>query len=108
MGHLTYIFWLTIFIWIPIVLMLVIDYKYFLRYKKTLFYCSLSALVFSLPWDFWAIKTHVWYFSADKILGLWILGIPIEEYFFIIFIIFATVEVCLLTLTLKKFMGKKA
>jgi 15-cis-phytoene synthase/lycopene beta-cyclase len=81
-----------------------IDYKYLLHYKKTLVYCVLSALIFSLPWDYWAIKTNVWFFPAEKIVGVWMFGVPLEEY---LFIIFATLEICILTLFLKNMLTKK-
>ena len=81
-----YIYWLTIFVWVPIILLWIRNWEYLIRYKRTVLYCVLWALIFSVPWDFWAIQTRIWIFPSDTNVGFWIGSIPLEEYFFIIFV----------------------
>jgi lycopene cyclase domain-containing protein len=40
------------------------------------------ALVFSIPWDIFAVTNHLWFFPKEGNIGFLILGLPIEEYLF--------------------------
>ncbi|OGH42612.1 MAG: hypothetical protein A3H79_03435 [Candidatus Levybacteria bacterium RIFCSPLOWO2_02_FULL_36_8b] len=82
----------------PTLLMWIYNFKILRLYKKTLFACVFWALVFSVPWDYWAIKTKIWNFPNNTNLGIWFGGLPLEEYLFIIFVTF---EISTLTLVLK-------
>lgn len=94
----TYIKWLLIFVWLPTLILWSTNFNLLKRYKKTLWFCVFCALAFSVPWDFWAIKTKIWVFPQDTNLGIWFGGLPLEEYLFIIFV---TLEISTLTLVLK-------
>ncbi len=49
-------------------------------------------LVVYLIWDFWAISKGSWFFDADQILGVMLLGkLPIEEFLFFIIVPLMTV-----------------
>ena len=95
---LEYLAWLLIFVWIPTLLLWITNFDILHRYKKTLSFCIFWALIFSVPWDYWAIKTEIWVFPQDTNLGIWFSGLPLEEYLFISFV---TLEVSTLTLVLK-------
>ena len=95
----TYIYWLSIFVWLPLLLMWAFNLRYLLSYKKTFLLCIFWSLVFSVPWDYWAIRTQIWIFPADTNLGIWIGGLPLEEYFFIVFV---TLLASTITLLLKR------
>jgi lycopene cyclase domain-containing protein len=94
----TYLAWLTLFVWVPQIVLLVTNFELLWGYRRTLSWCVFWALVFSIPWDWWAIRTKVWVFPSDTNLGVWIGGLPLEEYLFIIFV---TLLVSSLTLVLK-------
>jgi len=94
----TYLTWLLIFVWLPTLLLWITNFHTLRLYTKTLSLCIFFALVFSTPWDYWAIKTKIWVFPQDTNLGIWFGGLPLEEYLFIIFVTF---EVSTLTLVLK-------
>lgn len=81
-----YIYWLTIVVWIPIIVLWIFNWKYLYKYIKAVFYCVIFSLLFSVPWDYWAIKSRIWLFHPDTNLGIWIGGLPVEEYFFIVFV----------------------
>lgn len=53
----------------------------------------LIVLIFTTPWDNWAVKRNLWNFPKEKILFR-IFYCPIEEY---IFFLTQTVQACLLT-----------
>jgi len=56
------------------------------------------AVVFSAPWDFWAVQTQIWIFPEETNVGLLLGGVPIEEYLFYTFV---TALVSTITLILK-------
>lgn len=101
----TYIYWLTIFVWLPIIVLWAINWKYLSQYKKTFLYCIIWALIFSIPWDIWAVRVDIWHFPADTNIGILIGGLPVEEYFFMIFV---TMLVSTITLLLKKSLAARA
>jgi len=47
---------------------------------------------------FWAIQTKIWIFHPDTNVGVWIGGLPLEEYFFIVFV---TILISTVTLLFK-------
>lgn len=93
-----YILWLAIFIVAPTITMWVLFPFIIKKYRKVLLLCALWALVFSIPWDLWAVYTKIWYFPPENILGIWLCGLPLEEYLFIVLV---TVLVSTFTLVLK-------
>lgn len=80
-----YVWWLTCFVWVPEILLVATNFNILIRYWRTMLFCIFWALVFSVPWDLWAIRSHIWLFPPHANIGLWI-GLPLEEYFFIIFV----------------------
>jgi lycopene cyclase domain-containing protein len=100
-----YIYWLIVFAWSPILILWIINYKYLVKYKKTFIYCILWSLIFSIPWDMWAIKANIWVFPEGANLGVIINQLPIEEYFFMIFV---TMFISTVVLLLKRnFLSKQ-
>lgn len=83
---LSYWIWLAIFVFIPIIAMLVWKKELILKFKKTILLCGIGSLVVAVPWDHFAIKDGLWWFPESEILGFWFWGLPIEEWFFIFFI----------------------
>ena len=67
-----------------------------MQYKRVFIYCIIWSLVFSIPWDIWAVRTQIWHFPSDTNIGLWIGGLPLEEYFFMIFVTLLVSTVVLL------------
>ncbi len=45
---------------------------------------SIVGMVLGWVWDYLAIHyLKIWSFNPDKILGVWLLGLPLEEWLFI-------------------------
>ena len=81
-----YLLWLTLFVWIPLALMWLVEWRYLWRFRRVFLKFIGWALLFSVPWDFWAIQSKIWLFPPDTNVGVWIGGLPLEEYLFIIFV----------------------
>lgn len=94
-----YIYWLSIFVWLPLIVLWAINWRYLLQYRKTFLYCVIWALIFSIPWDIWAVRADIWHFPQDTNVGFRISGLPLEEYFFMIFV---TMLLSTVVLLLKK------
>jgi len=44
---------------------------------------GLCCIAIGIPWDYLASNLlNIWKFNEDKILGIWILGLPVEEFVF--------------------------
>lgn len=98
---LSYWIWLAIYVFIPIIIMCIWKWNLLSKFKKTIVLCGIGSLVFAVPWDHFAIKDGLWWFPENEILGIWFLGLPIEEWCFIFFI---GMEVAMMALI---YMGEK-
>lgn len=81
-----YLIWLLIFICIPTLIIWLLNFNLLWKYKKTLGHVIFFALVFSIPWDIYAVKTNIWMFPDEGNIGLNIGLLPIEEYLFMAFV----------------------
>lgn len=78
-----YPIWLFLFAVIPCLLLLVWKYKTLRKYKKVIIFALIGTVVFSYPWDLIALHERIWYFTPADIFGIYIAGLPIEEWVFI-------------------------
>jgi lycopene cyclase domain-containing protein len=92
-----YLLWLLIFVFSPLVILWIIRFKDLRQYKIIFFLAPIGSIIFSFPWDYVAIKERIWYFTEPHIVGIWLLGLPIEEWLFIIFVtlLFSTATILL-------------
>lgn len=81
-----YLQWLTIFVWAPLALLWATNWRLLRGYPRTFTRCIGWALVFSVPWDVLAVRTQIWLFPKEGNLGIWIFGLPLEEYLFMVFV----------------------
>lgn len=78
--HLTFTFPVFFLLWL-------FGWKYFLRYKKIFLFVLIGGTLWALPFDILATPIfHIYHFNLTRNLGISWLGIPFEEYIFIIFI----------------------
>mgnify|MGYP001580350402 CR=1 FL=1 len=94
----SYLMWLTILVCFPLSVLWLTHLKSLMKYKRTISLCVFSGLLFGIPWDYWAIQTRIWEFPRENIVGIWIAGIPLEEYLFLVFV---TMLISTITLILK-------
>lgn len=80
----SYAIWLLVFVILPLSVLWLLNYQKLKNYKKVFYLTLAGAFIFSYPWDLIAINQRIWYFERPHILGIFILGLPLEEYIFII------------------------
>lgn len=85
-GRFSYLIWLFVFVVVPGVVLYFRFPRVFGRYRKTLLMAALGSTLFGAPWDFLAVRFGIWSFSPTLTLGRWFGGLPIEEFFFYIFV----------------------
>lgn len=81
-----YLIWLASFVWFPTLILWFLFPKLLWRYRITLFHAAIFALIFSVPWDILATKTNIWQFPKESNIGIYIGGLPLEEYLFMVFV----------------------
>ena len=81
-----YLLWLTLFVCIPLLILWFFQFKLLIKYWKTLFYSVCGTWIISIPWDFYAVTNHIWYFPSRGISGIYFGVLPIEEYLFMAFV----------------------
>jgi len=95
-GIYTYFVIMLIFAGIPLFFMWLTSFNLLLKYKRIFLYVLIGCLIFGGAWDYVAIKEGVWSFT--NILGVWILGLPVEEWVFIMIIGLSVSSLTLITI----------
>ena len=101
----SYPIWLLLFIILPLVLLWVFAHKTLRKHARLLGFTALGCLAVSVPWDILSVQDGIWYFTEPHILGVWVLGLPIEEY---VYIVGVGLLACIVTLLLWERYGKAA
>ena len=81
--HFIYFRWLIWLVWVVEVVIVIKYRKLLLRNIAIIILVSLGSLTISVPWDFFAINNGVWFFP-NSLIGVWMLGVPLEEYMFFV------------------------
>jgi lycopene cyclase domain-containing protein len=82
----SYPLWLLLFLILPLGLIGAFEFRTLMKYRLALALTAIGCLVLAVPWDMLAVSVHIWYFSEPYILGLWLWGLPVEEYVYILFV----------------------
>lgn len=82
----SYPLWLLLFLTLPLGLIWGFKLRILIKYRMALLLTAMGCLFIAVPWDLLAVNDHIWYFSEPYILGIWLLGLPIEEYVYILFV----------------------
>lgn len=82
----SYPLWLFLFLVLPLLLLGTFKFKTLAQYKWILLLVAVGCLGISVPWDILSVNDRIWYFSEPHIVGVWLLGLPLEEYFYILFL----------------------
>ncbi len=81
-GHITYLIWLLLFIVVPLGILLIWR-KALWRQRRALAWVTLGSLLGGWIWDALAVRFALWHYDSAHILGVWILGLPLEEWLWI-------------------------
>src|SRR5215510_12410235 len=82
----SYPVWLLLFLTLPLAFIGIFKFQTLMKYKWVLILTTLGCLIVSVPWDILSVNDHIWYFSKPHIFGIWLWGLPIEEYLYILFV----------------------
>ncbi len=83
-GHATYLIWLALFVALPIVLLAVWRPAALRRRWQALAWTLAGALVGGWAWDYLAVRLGAWYYDDGHIAGIWLGGLPLEEWLWIV------------------------
>jgi lycopene cyclase domain-containing protein len=79
----TYLFWLFCFIGIPLLVLLRWRRHLWLQ-RRALTWTVLGSLVGGWLWDALAVRVGLWHYDPTHIAGTWYLGLPLEEWIWIV------------------------
>jgi lycopene cyclase domain-containing protein len=82
----SYPLWLLLFLTLPLGLIWLVKFRTLLKYRVALTLTAIGCLALAVPWDILSVGDRIWYFSKPYILGAWLLGLPVEEYVYILFV----------------------
>lgn len=83
-GQWTYLFWLLLFLALPVAAIWLIWPRQVWGQRRALAWTTLGALVGGWLWDGIAIQVSVWYYDPANIAGVWLGGMPLEEWLWIV------------------------
>ena len=95
LGHFSYLFYMSIFTSIPILILWIKNFSFLKKNLKVFYIMILFSLIYSIT-DAIAIHWNAWFFTDAKILGIWIINIPIED---VIFAVLVTIAITSAVLT---------
>ena len=96
-GSNTYIIWLALFVGLPLIMLVVTARHMVWRQRRAMAWTLLGALVGGWAWDAGIVKLGAWDYIPEHIVGVWIGGLPLEEWLWIVGVtlMFAAVTVVL-------------
>jgi lycopene cyclase domain-containing protein len=83
-GQITYLLWLALFLGVPLLVLLLCARRQLWRQRRALGLTLLIALLGGWAWDWVAVSLGAWHFDPGSILGQWVIGLPVEEWLWII------------------------
>ena len=76
--------------YLAVMLVFTLPFITFAAYKKrfrALILAAVMGLVIGVPWDtISACYFHTWYWNKEALVGVWIGGLPLEEYLFMVLV----------------------
>ena len=83
-GNSTYIIWLALFIGLPLLALAAALRGKLWRQRRGLAWTLAGALVGGWAWDAGIVKLGSWDYDPNNIANIWIIGLPLEEWLWII------------------------
>ncbi|MEZ4866429.1 MAG: lycopene cyclase domain-containing protein [Caldilineaceae bacterium] len=82
-GRYTYLLWLALFMGVPLLLLLWWR-RLLWAQRRALGWVVLGSLVGGWAWDLLAVRYGLWHYNPAHIAGLWLVGLPLEEWLWIV------------------------
>jgi lycopene cyclase domain-containing protein len=90
MATYNYAIWLLLFLVMPCTILWLIFYKTLIKYVEVIL-IMVGLVLMGLIWDFWGVRYAIWSFPKGHNFGLYIFGLPLEEYLaFVLFAVFVS------------------
>lgn len=83
MSHLSYLFLVLFFLWIPTLVVWSIKFKLLRKYKFVISLIVFVSFLVGGYWDIYGVAHKIWRFYPETTLGVFFKGVPLEEYFFV-------------------------
>ena len=85
MNQYPYLFWLSIFVFLPSILIWAIYWNFLKKYFRLFVFITIFAFVWGIFFDIVGSSLwHIWFYTHN--LNLYFLGLPLEEYLILLFL----------------------
>jgi lycopene cyclase domain-containing protein len=81
-GSWTYLIWLAVFMGVPLLVLLRWRTHFRARWRAIAL-AVLGSLAGGWAWDALSVRLGIWYYARENISGFWIIGLPVEEWLWI-------------------------
>ncbi len=75
-----YLIFLLLFYGVPTVALCVLTRDRLRKYRRTLFWTFAFVFTIGWLWDWASVRTGVWRYDTAATLGVWLGGLPVEEF----------------------------
>ncbi len=75
-----YLLYLTVFFLLPGLVLSWLNRRELRRYRRTVLWCLFFVYTLGGLWDWLAVRTGLWRYDSAPTLGLWLAGLPVEEF----------------------------
>jgi len=89
LGKFSYLVYMLIFTLVPVGFLWIKKFQFLKKNIKVIFYTVIIGIILQLITDPIALGLNIWSYSPEKVIGIWILGFPIEDVLFFILVPFA-------------------
>lgn len=80
-----YLLWHSIFVFMPSIVIWILQWRYLIKYKHTIIWISVLSFLWGIVFDWVASPMlGLWFFNHN--LNIYFLGLPLEEYLFLLFV----------------------
>jgi lycopene cyclase domain-containing protein len=83
-SNLTYMIWLALFIGLPLLALIVVGRRALWLRRRALGWVLAGALAGGWAWDASIVRIGGWYYDPNNILNIWLAGLPLEEWIWIV------------------------
>ena len=101
-GHYTYLIYVLAFCLIPTGVFWALGFRFLRRNLTVVGMTALIMLAYMCLTDPFAEAWHNWFFSPDRLLGVWVINFPVEEGLFFLLVPIAVASATLFFLSLSE------
>lgn len=94
-GQFSYLIYMLLFTFIPIGILWIREFNFLWKNLKVVGITVVSGIIFQLVADPFAENWRAWFFTKEKILGIWLVNFPIENTIFFLLVPLAICSACL-------------